>query len=115
MPNDWFTHGFCHAPSHPDPDLQRELGQIFNALTAILTNQVKIMATIDDVVSEVAAQSTVIDSLDTLLTNIAAQIAALKSTQTDPATAAKIDALATSVQANSDRISADVVKNTPAA
>lgn len=72
-------------------------------------------ATVDDLVQDVAAQATVIDGLDTVLKNIADEIAALKSNQTDPATAAKIDALHTAVIGNTARISADVVANTPAA
>lgn len=72
------------------------------------------MATVDDLVSDVAAQKTVIDGLDALLANIAAQIAALKSTQTDPTTAQKIDDLHNAVVANTSRIQADVVANTPA-
>lgn len=86
------------------------------SLIITLTAKVnKLMATVDDLVSDVAAQKTVIDGLDTLLANIAAQIAALKSSQTDPDTAAKIDALHASVTENTGRIQADIVANTPAA
>lgn len=84
------------------------------SLIITLTAKVnKLMATVDDLVSDVAAQKTVIDGLDTLLANIAAQIAALKSSQTDPDTAAKIDALHASVTENTGRIQADIVANTP--
>lgn len=83
------------------------------SLIITLTAKVnKLMATVDDLVSDVAAQKTVIDGLDTLLANIAAQIAALKSSQTDPDTAAKIDALHASVTENTGRIQADIVANT---
>lgn len=85
------------------------LRTLINNLTLKLE---KLMATVDDLVSDVAAQKTVIDGLDTLLANIAAQIAALKSTQTDPETAAKIDALHASVTENTGRIQADIVANT---
>lgn len=81
-------------------------------LTDIQRKVNKLMATVDDLVSDVAAQKTVIDGLDTLLANIAAQIAALKSTQTDPETAAKIDALHASVTENTGRIQADIIANT---
>jgi hypothetical protein len=84
-------------------------------LDLILTKLEKIMATIDELVADVAAQSTVIDGLDVLLKNLADQIAALKSNQTDPATAAKIDALAASVTENTKRIQDDVTTNTNSA
>ena len=73
------------------------------------------MKTIDDLTNDVAAQSTVIQSTNTLLSGLSAQIAALKTTQTDPATAAKIDALASQVEANTSNLSAAITANTPAA
>jgi len=66
------------------------------------------MAMIDDVSADVEAQSTVIASVETLLTNLSAQLAAAG---TDPA---KLQAIKDSLDANTARLSAAVVANTPA-
>lgn len=73
------------------------------------------MKTLEDLKADVASEETVITANNTLLAGLSAQIAALKTTQTDPATAAAIDALATQVEADRDSLSAAVVANTPAA
>ncbi len=71
------------------------------------------MQTLADLQADVAASTTAEQSAITLLTGLSAQIAALKTTQTDPATAAAIDALATQVTAGTSGLSAAVVANTP--
>jgi len=73
------------------------------------------MKTLADLQADVEAETTVEKSAVTLLTGLTAQIAALKTTQTDPNTAAAIDALAQSVEGATADLSAGVVANTPAA
>lgn len=71
------------------------------------------MSTIDELVAQVAAEDTAIDSAVVLLGQLSEEIASLKTNQTDPATAAKIDALSADVQAKTSALAAAVVTNTP--
>lgn len=71
------------------------------------------MNTIDDVVTNVTNENTVIDSAVTLIQGLEAQITALK-VGTDPVTQAKIDALVTSIKAKTDALAAAVATGTPA-
>lgn len=73
------------------------------------------MQSLADLQTAVAAEATVEQSAITLLNGLTAQIAALKTTQTDPATAAAIDALVTQVNSNSASLSGAVTANTPVA
>lgn len=67
------------------------------------------MASIDDISVHVAAQTTVIESVEALLTQLSQMLKdALASN--DPA---KIQAAIDAIDANSARLSADVVANTP--
>jgi hypothetical protein len=77
-------------------------------LKQILNNQIKIMATLQDVQDAVTAEDTVIDSAMALISGLAAQIAALAPNQ------AAIDALAADVKAKSDALAAAVAANTTA-
>ena len=82
---------------------------IYRRLDTILRNQEKIMALIDDLTASVAAETTVETSMETLLTNISVALAAAG---TDPA---KLAALKTTIDANTAKMTALVVANTPAA
>jgi hypothetical protein len=73
------------------------------------------MATLDDVVTSVAAEDTAIDSAITLINGLQTQVAALKSPQTDVDTATKIDALNADIVAKTNALAAALVVNTPAA
>lgn len=73
------------------------------------------MKSLSDLQADVSAETTVDGSILTLVSGLSDQIAALKTTQTDPATAAAIDALATQVETNTASLSAAVAANTPAA
>lgn len=99
-----------------------QLGQIIDRLATIealllrvFHRENKIMATLDDLQNDVNAEDTVGDGITTLLTGLSAQIAALKGTQTDPATAAKIDALDAQIKARTAKLAAAVTANTAAA
>ncbi len=74
----------------------------------IIKNQKIIMATLADVVAEVGAESTVIDSAIALIQGLAAQVAALTPDQ------AAIDQLAADIQAKSDALATAVKANTTA-
>jgi uncharacterized protein YoxC len=82
---------------------------LFAQIDAILSNQEKIMATLDDLQADVTAEDTVIDSAITLLKGLAD---ALKAAGTDPA---KLAALHTDITAKTDALAAAVAANTPAA
>lgn len=76
----------------------------------------RIMASLDDVLNDVTAESTVIDSLVVLLNGIKQQLAdALSGTVIPPAVQAKIDAIFTQAEANKTKLSDAVTANTPAA
>lgn len=68
------------------------------------------MATISDVQSAIAAQSTVEDSVITLLNGIVQQLKDAQASN-DPAA---LDAVVASIQANTDKLSSAVTANTPA-
>jgi len=73
------------------------------------------MKTLADLEADVASETDAVNSASTLLSGLSAQIADLKNNQTDPTTAARIDALAASVESARDTLAAAVVANTPAA
>ena len=70
------------------------------------------MASLDQTLSAVQAESTVDDSIIALLNGLAAQIAAGGLSAADQA---KVDAIFAAAQANSTKVSAAVTANTPAA
>jgi|SRR6267154_1231398 len=88
---------------------------MFNRLERLLFQQEIIMATLDDVIANVADEDNTIDSAVNAINGLNAQIAALKTTQTDPATAAKIDALNADITAKKVKLAAAFVVNTPTA
>ena len=67
----------------------------------------RIMALLDDVIADVAEETTVIESVVTLLTNLSQQ---LKDAGTDPV---KLAALKTQIDANKAALAKAVVDNTP--
>ena len=72
----------------------------------------KIMATLDETLAVVNAQSTVDDSIIALLDGLAAQIAAGGLSAADQA---KVDAIFAQATKNSAKVAADVLAHTPAA
>lgn len=73
------------------------------------------MKTLADLQADVEANTSATQSAATLLGGLSQEIANLKTTQTDPATAAAIDALAAKVEENTASLAAAVTANTPAA
>ena len=91
-----------------DPNIGRQLDRIESALNLIIERLSIMSAELDRLTADVAAQTTVIDSVVTLLTSLADQIRNL------PATTVAINALADSVEAQTKKLSDAVVANTPA-
>jgi hypothetical protein len=104
---------------HLAGDLLAELGAIHRKLDLILKRQEIEMSAITDALDKAEASakanSDAEDAVMGLLTTLSAQIAALKTTQTDPATVARVQALADALSAKAAALSAAVVANTPAA
>lgn len=103
-------------------DLKRIEGKVDQALAllqTVLKKETQIMAAIDDAITaaEAAAKSNTDaeDAVMTLLTTLSEQITNLKTAGTDPATVARIQALATTLQAKADALAAAVVAGTPSA
>ena len=89
--------------------INKKLAVIEQKLNFILSNQERQMATIDDLTTEVARNTTVIGSALTLIQGIEAQLAAAG---TDPV---KLAALQTTLKTNDDALAAAVAAGTPAA
>jgi hypothetical protein len=69
---------------------------------------------LDNLTTQVAAETDAETAAEAAFTGLAAQIAGLKTGQTDPAVLAAIDNAAALVQANAAKLSAAVAANTPA-
>lgn len=93
--------------------IEANQAKIIGLLQTTLQKEITMAKTIQDLTTDVTASTTLEQSIETMVTGMAAQIAALKTTQTDPATAAAIDALATQVEANNAALQAAVTANTP--
>ena len=85
---------------------------IHNKLDKLVTQGALIMASLDETLAAVQAESTVDDSIIALLQGLAAQIAA---GGLSPADQAKVDAIFAAAQSNAQKVSAAVTANTPAA
>lgn len=94
-----------HHYIHLDPALERKL-DVF--LSTLVKQGDKIMATLDQLTLDVAAETTVDASVQTLITTLAAEVTAAG---TDPVA---LKALTDKMEANAAGLSALVVANTPA-
>lgn len=75
-----------------------------------------IMATLDQVLADVTAESSQLDSLNALIVGIKQQLAdALSGATLPPAVQAKVDAVFTQAEANATKIATAISANTPAA
>lgn len=101
----------CDDPWNKAPPWALELREM---LSLILCQMEFIMADIDDLEVAVKANTDAEGSAEIAFLKIAAMIAALKSTQTDPATSERIRAASATLKANAERLAAAVVANTPA-
>jgi|GEM_PF-3691639 len=95
--------------------LNAKMDRAINLLTQLLERENTTMKTLQDLQTDVTTETNAVTGVTTLLSGLSAQIAQLKSEQTDPGTAAKIDDLATQVESNAAALAAAVAANTPAA
>lgn len=77
--------------------------------------EIKEMATLDQIVSDVAEESTQIDGLSTLTAGLKAQLDAVLAGALTPAQQAQVDAIFSAVEANKAKVVAAINANTPAA
>lgn len=86
-------------------------GPLMEAFASILRKEDKIMALLDDVIAKVANLGTVEDSIITMLADTNAKLAAAIAT----GDMAKVQALSDAIDAQTAKMSAAAVANTPAA
>lgn len=103
---------YLHTPAVEVPAWAKA---ILRKLDLILETQEAIMAEIDDLETAARANTDAEDAVETLLVALSKQISELKNTQTDPATSARIAAVAATLQDRAAKLAAAVVANTPAA
>jgi hypothetical protein len=85
------------------------------AMVSLLLNQeAKMAISLTAITAEVANNTSVTASVEQLVTNLAAQIAAIPPS-TDPVTQAALDALTVTLSSNDTSIASAVTANTPAA
>jgi len=87
----------------------QQFGQIMDKLDQILKGQKMAAATLDDLVSDTTAQTTVVGSVVTLLQGLSAQLAAAIASGNP----AKIQAAADAISANTKALADAVAANTP--
>ncbi len=98
----WFTPDHFHI--------------IHSALAEVNRKLDIIMATLDQILTDVTDEGTQIDSLSTLMAGLKQQLAdALSGTTLPPAVQAKVDAVFAGVEANKGKVVAAINANTPAA
>lgn len=110
-----------HIVHEADPRLLMRLDAMHSALerlggqvATVLKNQGVIMASLDDILADVTAESAGIDSLGVLITQLKEQITGLTSGNLPPDVQAKVDAIFTQAEANKGKIMAAINANGPA-
>jgi type IV secretory pathway TrbF-like protein len=102
----------------PDEVLNR-LDSIEDKLDQILEGEQIIMSmetdALDQAEAAAAANAAADDSAEQLLVTLSKMVADLKANTTDPATVARITALATAIKDRAERLGTAVAANTPAA
>jgi len=94
---------------HHDRQVEVLLSEILGKLNLILNQMETIMTAVDDLTTQVTANSSVIDSALVLINGIAARI---EAAGVDPA---KLQALVTELKTKDDALAVAVADNTPAA
>jgi hypothetical protein len=104
-----------HVYGNPVELVQR-LDQIAGMLSTLQTLGVSQMATLDQVLQDVADESSQIDSLSTLTAALKQQVQdALAGVTLPPAVQAKVDAVFTGIESNKQKVVDAINANTPAA
>jgi len=104
---------YVHISQETDSGSSSLLSQINKKLDLVLGKEVNLMATLQEVLDDVAAEKTVEESLITLTQGLKAQLDAITSGSLTPAQQAQVDAIFAAVEANKTEVSAAVVANTP--
>jgi dGTP triphosphohydrolase len=89
--------------------MEAQLARLETATTALQTGETKIMASIDDLTTAVAAETTLEGSIITLLDGVQAQLVAAGLDAT------KVNAVFDKVTANNTALQAAITANTPVA
>lgn len=104
-----------HLVHEADPQLIRRLDWLYSQLerlhqqnATILSNQERIMATLDEVLTAVNDEASQEDSIVVLLGQLREQIAGLTSGNLPPDVQAKVDAVFTGLQANKAKLAAAI-------
>jgi len=93
--------------------LINRLNVITTKLNAIIAKETQMAVDVSALTAEVTRNSSVTASVVQLVNNLAAQIAAIPASN-DPVTQAALDALKATLTSNDDAIAASVTANTPA-
>ena len=94
-------------------NVERKLDVMQTSINVLETKMERIMVTLDQLVQEVADETTLVDSLSTFVQGLRDQIAALPGLS--QAQQSQIDQVFASVGANKDKIAAAMTANTPVA
>lgn len=104
---------------HYDPQVEARLRSVDRKLDLIIQNQENIMASVKENldVAEKAAHDNADaeDAIIVILDALKVEVAALKEAGTDPATASRIEALASALTARTPKLAAAAVAGTPSA
>ena len=112
-------HIHLHVHEEAVSEVTDRLDVILKKLNLILHKEDHIMSVVTDALDQAEAAATANasadDSAEKLLVALSQQIADLKTNTTDPATVARISALATAINSRAAQLAAAVVAGTPAA
>ena len=100
---------------HLDPEIAGSLRDINRKLDYLIRNQEIIMATLDQILADVTAESTDIGSLSKLLGGLRQQLADALAGTIPPEAQAKIDAIFTQVESNRGKVTEALAANTEVA
>lgn len=99
---------------HADPGVEIALERLFTICKRIEHQGVRIMATLDQILESVAAESTKLDSVIALVDGLKQQLAdALAGTTLPPAVQAKVDAIFAGAESNAGKIADALDENVP--
>ncbi len=113
MPKPSNNPGAVHIYLHVDATASD--GTVKELLNKLVLGQEKLMASLDETLAAVQAESTVDDSIIALLAGLKAQLDAVLAGGLTPEAQAKVDAIFAQATANSVKVSDAVTANTPAA
>lgn len=96
------------------PGYKKRLKRIESLLQTLVTQGEKIVATLDEILADVTAESTALDSVAALITGLQQQLAdALAGLTLPPGVQAKIDSVFAQAESNKAKIAAALAANVP--